>query len=89
MAYFVTGATGFIGRYLVQELLANRGRWEQTTCPTSLRDVEPGVQLQLQLAGAATGDPPPPFVPRADPASVASWAGGAAHDAADGPEVSA
>ena len=24
MAYFVTGATGFIGRYLVQELLDNR-----------------------------------------------------------------
>ena len=24
MAYFVTGATGFIGRYLVQELVDNR-----------------------------------------------------------------
>ncbi|MFY1696862.1 DISARM system helicase DrmA [Solwaraspora sp. WMMA2101] len=65
------------------------GRWQQTTCPTSLRDVEPGVQLQLQLTGAATAEPPPPFVPRADPASIAGRAGGAAHDAADGPEVSA
>ncbi|MEO3778166.1 DISARM system helicase DrmA [Micromonospora sp. B11E3] len=37
------------------------GRWEQTTCPTSLRDVEPGIQLQLQLD--VGGDEPPPFAP--------------------------
>ncbi|WBB46454.1 DISARM system helicase DrmA [Verrucosispora sp. WMMA2044] len=37
------------------------GRWAQTTCPTSLRDVEPGIQLQLQLG--AVVDDPPPFVP--------------------------
>ncbi|WP_194821979.1 DISARM system helicase DrmA [Micromonospora sp. S-DT3-3-22] len=37
------------------------GRWVQTTCPTSLRDVEPGIQLQLQLG--PIGDDPPPFVP--------------------------
>ncbi|WFE64145.1 DISARM system helicase DrmA [Micromonospora sp. WMMD714] len=37
------------------------GRWVQTTCPTSLRDVEPGIQLQLQLG--AIGDDPPPFGP--------------------------
>lgn len=39
------------------------GRWRQTTCPTSLRDVEPGIQLQL-LAGGVVEDNPPPFVPR-------------------------
>ncbi|MFE9918532.1 DISARM system helicase DrmA [Micromonospora sp. NPDC005553] len=37
------------------------GRWAQTTCPTSLRDVEPGIQLQL-LRGVVEDDPPP-FVP--------------------------
>ncbi|MFI2714203.1 DISARM system helicase DrmA [Micromonospora sp. NPDC018662] len=37
------------------------GLWEQMTCPTSLRDVEPAIQLQLQLG--AVGDEPPPFVP--------------------------
>ncbi len=39
----------------------DEGRWEQTTCPTSLRDVEPGIQLQLQLP--TLGEEPPPFVP--------------------------
>ncbi|MEU2662068.1 DISARM system helicase DrmA [Micromonospora sp. NPDC007220] len=39
----------------------DEGRWVQTTCPTSLRDVEPGIQLQLQLG--VTGDDSPPFVP--------------------------
>ncbi|MEH1014216.1 DISARM system helicase DrmA [Micromonospora sp. CPCC 206060] len=39
------------------------GRWRPTTCPTSLRDVEPGIQLQLQLNGAAE-EAPPPFLPR-------------------------
>jgi hypothetical protein len=39
------------------------GRWRQTTCPTSLRDVEVGVGLLLQPLGALdeTG---PPFQPR-------------------------
>jgi hypothetical protein len=39
------------------------GRWRQTTCPTSLRDVEPGIQLQLQVDGVAE-DNPPPFAAR-------------------------
>jgi hypothetical protein len=39
------------------------GPWRQTTCPTSLRDVEPGVQLLLRTAGTGEDDPPP-FVPR-------------------------
>ncbi|MGH3437320.1 MAG: DISARM system helicase DrmA [Pseudonocardiaceae bacterium] len=38
------------------------GPWRQTTCPTSLRDVEPGIPLLLQPPGAY---PPtePPFRP--------------------------
>ena len=39
------------------------GRWRTTTCPTSLRDVEPGIQLQLQL-NAGSDEVAPPFVPR-------------------------
>ena len=39
------------------------GRWRQTTCPTSLRDVEPGIQLQL-LPGATAAEGTPPFLPR-------------------------
>ncbi|GAB2961442.1 DISARM system helicase DrmA [Micromonospora polyrhachis] len=35
------------------------GRWRQTTCPTSLRDVEPGIQLQLHISGVAADNPPP------------------------------
>ena len=43
------------------------GRWRQTTCPTSLRDVEPGIQLQLVTATLTDDDPP--FAPRlGDPA---------------------
>ncbi|MEU1603111.1 DISARM system helicase DrmA [Micromonospora matsumotoense] len=41
-----------------------QGRWQQHTCPTSLRDVEPGIQLQLQLGGVPEDDSPPPFAPR-------------------------
>ncbi|MFC4108639.1 DISARM system helicase DrmA [Micromonospora zhanjiangensis] len=44
-----------------------QGRWQQNTCPTSLRDVEPGIQLQLQQGGL-TDEEPPPFAPR--PASA-------------------
>ncbi|MFD1321654.1 DISARM system helicase DrmA [Micromonospora sonneratiae] len=39
------------------------GRWRQTTCPSSLRDVEPGIQLQLHVNGVDVDDPPP-FVSR-------------------------
>lgn len=37
MSYFVTGATGFIGRYLVQELLANREGEIHLLCRESSR----------------------------------------------------
>jgi Helicase conserved C-terminal domain len=39
------------------------GRWRQTTCPTSLRDVEPGIQLQLLVDGVIDVNPPR-FAPR-------------------------
>ncbi|MEH1129594.1 DISARM system helicase DrmA [Micromonospora sp. CPCC 206061] len=45
------------------------GRWRQMTSPTSLRDVEPGIQLQLLVDGVAE-DNPPPFAPRDPNASA-------------------
>ncbi len=35
------------------------GPWRQTTCPTSLRDVEPGIPLLLQPAGGYLSTEPP------------------------------
>ncbi|MGH3772882.1 MAG: DISARM system helicase DrmA [Pseudonocardiaceae bacterium] len=35
------------------------GPWRQMTCPTSLRDVEPGIPLLLQPAGGYLSDGPP------------------------------
>ena len=40
------------------------GRWRISTCPTSLRDVEPGVQLLLHPEGAAAATDAPPFSAR-------------------------
>ncbi|MEU7810435.1 DISARM system helicase DrmA [Micromonospora chalcea] len=47
------------------------GRWRQTTCPTSLRDVEPGIQLQLLINGVVE-ESPPPFLPRDNGTSTAN-----------------
>ncbi|MDG4807227.1 DISARM system helicase DrmA [Micromonospora sp. WMMD1120] len=47
------------------------GRWRQTTCPTSLRDVEPGIQLQLLINGVVE-ESPPPFLPRDTGTSTAN-----------------
>ena len=47
------------------------GRWRQTTCPTSLRDVEPGIQLQLLINGVVE-ESPPPFRPRDTGTSTAN-----------------
>ncbi|XTZ17892.1 DISARM system helicase DrmA [Micromonospora echinospora] len=49
-----------------------QGRWQPATCPTSLRDVEPGIQLQLRLAGVPDDASPPPFLPRSTSAPKAS-----------------
>lgn len=38
-------------------------RWQRTTCPTSLRDVEPGIRLVLLPSGADDRGPEPPFEP--------------------------
>ncbi|MFE6609495.1 DISARM system helicase DrmA [Amycolatopsis sp. NPDC057786] len=40
------------------------GSWRLATCPRSLRDVEPGVQLLLQPPGGVAADTPPPFAAR-------------------------
>jgi NAD(P)-dependent dehydrogenase (short-subunit alcohol dehydrogenase family) len=52
MAYFVTGATGFIGRYLVQELLANRQGEVFVLCrESSLPRIEALVEQWSQNSG--------------------------------------
>ncbi|MFD9959214.1 DISARM system helicase DrmA [Amycolatopsis sp. NPDC058986] len=48
----------------------NEGRWRQMTCPTSLRDVEPGVQLLLQRVDGGR-DEEPPYLPPSEPAAEA------------------
>ncbi len=45
------------------------GPWRQTTCPTSLRDVEPGIPLLLQPPGGYLSTEPP-FHPPVGPAST-------------------
>ncbi|MEU0936162.1 DISARM system helicase DrmA [Embleya sp. NPDC005971] len=40
------------------------GPWRLTTCPTSLREVEPGVRLILQAEPEPGGSQDPPFKPR-------------------------
>jgi hypothetical protein len=48
------------------------GRWGKLTCPTSLRDVEPGVQLMLLPGADLIGSDPPFCVPeRPDGGSTA------------------
>ncbi|MFF3467614.1 DISARM system helicase DrmA [Streptomyces sp. NPDC002619] len=45
----------------------DQGRWRLTTCPTSLRDVEPGIRL-LMATGNDLGDhDQPPFLPASGP----------------------
>lgn len=44
------------------------GPWKRTTCPTSLREVEPGIRLILRAApGSADGHEEHPYLPRANP----------------------
>jgi hypothetical protein len=42
------------------------GRWAKLTCPTSLRDVEPNVQLLLLPGANLIGDDPPFRAPFSD-----------------------
>ena len=39
------------------------GRWRPTTCPTSLREVEPGIRLVLNPDHGVGTDNEPPFLP--------------------------
>ena len=55
MAYFVTGATGFIGRYLVQELVDNREGEIFVLCREGSRDRLDGDWIAA--VGHATGSP--------------------------------
>src|SRR5690349_20218317 len=53
MAYFVTGATGFIGRYLVEELLSNRQGDVFVLCrESSLHRMEALIEQWDQTTGA-------------------------------------
>ncbi|MEV7776682.1 DISARM system helicase DrmA [Kitasatospora sp. NPDC088351] len=52
------------------------GPWKRTTCPTSLREVEPGIRLVLRTApGSAEDHEQHPFLPR-----TSTDVGGAAHE---------
>lgn len=45
----------------------DQGRWRMTTCPTSLRDVEPSIRLLLATGNDLGDHDQPPFLPAADP----------------------
>jgi hypothetical protein len=38
--------------------------WRRTTCPTSLREVEPGIRLVLRAAPGEGGDEEHPYLPQ-------------------------
>ena len=42
------------------------GRWSLTTCPTSLREVEPGIRLILDPTDDLGDDAHHPFQPQGD-----------------------
>ena len=75
MAYFVTGATGFIGRYLVERLLAHGDRVFVLVRPESL----PKLEALRGFWGARASSPAMPRPCRASsPACTGSWTSAAA-----------
>jgi NAD(P)-dependent dehydrogenase (short-subunit alcohol dehydrogenase family) len=54
MAYFVTGATGFIGRHLVERLLARKGKIYVLVRPDSLARLDELIERWEAVGGAST-----------------------------------